>query len=81
LLKQLRKVPTQIKEALRYWVEAVQLLGIREVRRLPGHHDEPLRGNRAGERSVRLNRSYRVFYVETREGIEITVIEVNKHEY
>ncbi|MEK2645414.1 hypothetical protein [Bdellovibrio sp. BCCA] len=79
--KQIRKLPISIKESLRYWVESVQLHGIRYVRTLPGYHDEPLKGNRKGQRSVRLNRSYRAIYLETVDGIEITVIEVHKHDY
>lgn len=59
--KQLKKVPLQIREALRYWAESVERLGIREVRKLAGYHDEPLKGNRKGQRSVRLNRAYRAF--------------------
>lgn len=70
-----------VKESLRYWAETVERTGVRETRRLPGYHDEPLRGLRKGQRSIRLNRSYPAIYVETVEGIEITVIEVNKHEY
>lgn len=79
--KQLKKLPRNIKESLRYWAESVERYGIREIRKLPGYHDEPLRGDRKGQRSIRLNKAYRAIYVETKEGIEITVIEVNKHEY
>ena len=79
--KQLKKLPKNIKEALRYWAESVERYGIREIRKLPGYHDEPLKGDRKGQRSIRLNKAYRAIYVETKEGIEITVIEVNKHEY
>ena len=79
--KQLKKIPQAIKESLKYWAETVERIGIRETRKLPGYHDEPLRGSRKGQRSIRLNKSYRAIYVETVEGIEITVIEVNKHEY
>jgi proteic killer suppression protein len=46
-------------------------------------HDEPLKGDRQGQRSVRLNRAYRAIYVE-REDDEVAlvdVIEVNKHGY
>lgn len=79
--KQLKKLPTPIKETLRYWAESVERFGIREVRKLSGYHDEPLKGDRKGQRSVRLNRAYRAIYMETIDGIEITVIEVNKHDY
>lgn len=79
--KQLKKLPLNIKQVLRYWAESVERYGIREVRKLPGYHDEPLKGDRKGQRSIRLNKAYRAIYVEKNEGIEITVIEVNKHEY
>ncbi|WP_413581386.1 type II toxin-antitoxin system mRNA interferase toxin, RelE/StbE family [Bdellovibrio sp. HCB288] len=79
--KQIRKLPHNIREALRYWVETVQLIGIRETRKLSGYHDEPLKGNRLGQRSVRLNHAYRVIYIPSKGDIEITVIEVNKHAY
>lgn len=79
--KQLKKVPTYIKESLQYWAATVELIGIHETRKLPGYHDEPLKGPRKGQRSIRLNRSYRAIYVESESGIEITVIEVSNHEY
>lgn len=79
--KQLHKVPLYIKESLRVWVETVRRIGIRETRRLPGYHDEPLKGTRKGQRSVRLNRAYRAIYIEATDGLKIVVIEVNKHEY
>lgn len=79
--KQLRKVPHHIQASLRVWVETVERLGIREARKLPGLHDEPLQGDRKGQRSVRLSRSYRGIYIETVQGLELLIIEVNKHEY
>jgi len=50
---------------------------------MPGLHDEPLKEDRQGQRSIRLNRAYRAIYVERDEGeVELVeVIEVNKHEY
>ena len=58
-------------------------MGITAVRKIPGYHDEPLSGTRSGQRSVRLSRQYRLFYVEVDEThIKlINVVEVNKHEY
>lgn len=81
--KQVKKLPKPISEALFIWVESVELTGIADIRKLKGYHDEPLRGDRKGQRSVRLNRSYRVIYTENenKELVLITVIEVNKHEY
>ena len=63
------------------WVEFVETAGLREVRKCLGYHDEPLKGDRFGQRSVRLNRSYRLIYKEMNEMVEILLIEVNKHEY
>jgi len=47
------------------------------------YHNEPLKGDRKGQRSVRLNKAYRVIYEETESGnvVLIGVQEVNKHEY
>jgi toxin HigB-1 len=81
--KQLSKLPHYIKEAILIWISTVEELGIRETRKLKGYHDEFLRGQRAGQRSVRLNRAYRLFYTEQDYGLIdlITIDEVNKHEY
>ena len=54
---------------------------------MPGYHDEPLRGNRQGQRSIRLNIVYRAIYIistdETaKEVIQFVLVEeVNKHGY
>lgn len=81
--KQLKKIPSFIKEALFIWASTVEEIGIRETRKLPGYHDEPLKGERKGQRSIRLNRAYRAIYEENENGdlVIITVLEVNKHEY
>jgi proteic killer suppression protein len=53
------------------------------LRKLPGFHDEPLKGRRKGQRSIRLSRMYRAIYVVKRDGsLEfVSVEEVSKHEY
>lgn len=81
--KQLKKLPRNIVAAYYSWVRTVEIDGIRKTRTLPGYHDEPLKGNRKGQRSVCLNKAYRVIYEETEPGnvILIGVQEVNKHEY
>ena len=81
--KQLKKLPQNIVAAYYTWARTVQLDGIRKTRKLSGYHDEPLKGDRKGQRSVRLNKSYRVIYEETETGniILIAVLEVNKHDY
>jgi proteic killer suppression protein len=73
----------QIAKKLRLWVAAVEAFGLDEVRRSPGYHDEPLKGPRKGQRSIRLNQAYRAIYVVKRDGtLEFaSVEEVNKHRY
>jgi proteic killer suppression protein len=81
--KDLVKIPYYIKDKLLLWVDDVERIGIYEVRKVPGFHDEPLKGDREGQRSIRLNKSYRAIYIENdqQEVTIISVIEVNKHEY
>lgn len=81
--RQLQKVPIHIQNKFRAWAMAVEEEGIYRVRMQPGFHDEPLKGKREGQRSIRLNRAYRAIYIlKNSYEIElIEVIEVNKHEY
>lgn len=81
-LKDLSKLPKYILDNFQEWLEAVEELGIEEVRKIKSFHDEPLHGMRAGQRSCRLNKAYRVIYIIIEDRIKfIKVIEVNKHEY
>lgn len=79
----LQKLPQHIITKLVAWIDAVGHEGLNVVRKVPGFHDEPLKGDRKGQRSIRLSKSYRAIYVinhdETMEIVEI--IEVNKHDY
>lgn len=79
----LTTVPLHIARKLEYWVSAVETYGIETVRKIPGFHDEPLKGDRKGQRSIRLNKAYRAIYIETRshEVRLILILEVNKHDY
>ncbi len=80
--RSLKKLPPHIVLKLLTWVKAVGLRGLDEVRRVPGYHDEPLKGKLEGVRSIRLNRSYRAYYRVARETVEFVLIErVDKHEY
>lgn len=81
--KNLEKVPMYIAIKLYEWIEAVTHDGLIEVRKIPGFHDEPLKGNRKGQRSIRLSRSYRGIYEIASDGkMEIVeIVEVNKHDY
>lgn len=80
-LRQTEKLPMFVIEALQVWVNEVSESGLLEVRKIPGYHDEPLKGKRIGQRSVRLNRFYRLIYLELEKVIEILIIEVHKHDY
>ena len=85
----LKKLPVHIVKNLQMWIFQVESLGLAEVRKIPGYHDEPLKGDRKGQRSVRLSKAYRAFYIEYEEAKKgeetiiniVNVIEVSKHEY
>ena len=54
--RQLRRTPAYMVDKLMAWVDAVQEDGLIRARRVPGFHDEPLKGRRRGQRSIRLSR-------------------------
>jgi proteic killer suppression protein len=76
----LPRLPQHIRRKLAAWVAAVEAQGLEEIRRLRGYHDEPLAGPRAGQRSIRLSRSYRAIYSVQADAV-IRVEEVTKHAY
>lgn len=81
--KDLKKVPVFIKGKLLTWVEYVESFSLEQAQKIPGFHDEPLKGKRKGQRSIRLNRAYRCIYeINSDQTIEfVSIEEVNKHEY
>ena len=81
--RDLQRVPTFIADKLLAWTRRVEKVGLEEVRKIKGYHDEPLHGDRRGQRSIRLSRAYRAIYIIERDGtIEfVNVEEVNKHDY
>lgn len=85
--KDLRKVPKHVSKKLFRWMDDVEEDGLQEVRRVPGYHDEPLKGERKGQRSIRLSRSYRAIYeIKIDDELEVDIVfasveEVNKHDY
>lgn len=80
---ELIKAPLYIAKKLQAWMEQVNHQGLREARKVLGYHDEPLKGKRAGERSIRLSKAYRAIYVIAQDDfIEIVkILEVSKHDY
>ncbi len=81
--KDLRSTPRHVVTKLLYWVGEVETNGLEETRKQPGFHDEPLKGRRKGQRSIRLSRAYRAIYETRRDGsVEfVSVEEVTKHDY
>lgn len=79
--KDLDRVPEKIRVKAILWISFVESLGVRDVRKRPGFHDEPLKGSRKGQRSIRLSQAYRLIYRETQGHLEILLLEVNKHDY
>jgi len=78
-LKDLERVPKHITLKLDLWIRRVEEVGVEAVRTVKSYHDEPLKGNLRGCRSIRLNRSYRAIYAIRFE--VIVVEEVTKHGY
>jgi len=76
-------LPRYIQIKLRDWILSVEEEGLQEVRKIPGYHDEALKGIRTGQRSIRLNRAYRAIYeIKKDMTVEfVQIIEVHKHDY
>lgn len=80
--KDLLSVPRHVAIKLGAWAADVVARGLEEVRKVPGYHDEPLKGRRMGQRSIRLSRAYRAIYTIQNDEIEFVLIEeVTKHDY
>ncbi len=81
--KQLNRCPEHVSRKFEYWMDLLRSIGLREARRYKGFHDEPLHGDRKGQRSVRLSKAYRIIYREVEPSLYeiIEVLEVNKHDY
>lgn len=83
--KNLKNIPRYILVKLQAWIDDVEDRGLGEVRKIAGYHDEPLKGKRKGERSIRLNHAFRAIYTteEDREVliVKVSIEEINKHDY
>ena len=82
--KQLDKVPYYIRDKFHYWVDLVEKFDVLETRKIKSFHDESLKGELKGKRSIRLSKSYRAIYREIENKLEIEfieVLEVSKHGY
>jgi plasmid maintenance system killer protein len=80
--KDLMKTPKALVIKFQKWVDDIEKYGLEEVRRVRGWHDHSLKGDRAGQRAIYLNKKWRAVYVlEGREVKIVKVIEVHPHEY
>jgi proteic killer suppression protein len=81
--KQLDKSPPQAKAKLLAWAISLEEIGLDATRKQKGYHDEPLKGQRLGQRSIRLNIQWRAIYIVSSDG-KINFIEIKEitpHEY
>jgi len=80
--KDLMKTPNALVIKFQKWVDDIEKYGLEEVRKVRGWHDHTLTGDRAGQRAIYLNKSWRAVYViEGGEVKIVKVIEVHPHEY
>lgn len=82
--KQIEKAPVEIVVSIQKWVYSIEKIGLEATRKIGGKglHDEPLRGELSGMRSIRLNRSWRLYYKSIKGTPRIVSIErVDKHKY
>ena len=77
-----KKVPGYVAVKLLAWSDLVRHKGLLGVRKIKSYHDEPLKGKKAGRRSIRLSKQWRAEYVIKKNGVEfILVEEVHPHDY
>ena len=80
--KDLQRIPMHVALKLQDWIEDVEDRGLEEVRKIPGYHDEPLKGALRGMRSIRLSRGYRAYYRIIEDRAQFLRVEgVDKHGY
>lgn len=56
-------MPVHIARKVSIWIDSVANDGLLNVRKIPGFHDEPLKGERKEQRCIRLSKAYRAIYV------------------
>lgn len=80
--KEIIKVPSYIQEAAAAWMDSVEEIGLENTNRLPGYNAEHLKGSRKGQRSVRLNKAYRIIFTVKNGEIQVVCLqEISKHKY
>ena len=81
--KFLRKIPYPICHKVQIWADMVEKEGLPSVQKVRGFKDHALRGKRKGQRTVYLNRKWRLIYTTHKKNqfVTITVKEVIPHDY
>ncbi|MDE0119567.1 MAG: type II toxin-antitoxin system mRNA interferase toxin, RelE/StbE family [Bdellovibrionales bacterium] len=81
--KPLKKMPYFIRDKVQIWTDMVEKEGLPAVQKVRGFKDHILKGNRKGQRSVYLNKKWRLIYTLNKEGqINIIIVkEVIPHDY
>ena len=81
--KDMKKIPRHILVQFDLWVEVIEMEGYKAMQKIKGYNDHALVGDRKGERSSYLSRSWRVIYTldDKTNSINVEVLEVNHHDY
>jgi len=81
--KNLKNIPRHILIQFDLWVEVIETEGFKAMQKIKGYNDHALIGNRRGQRSSYLSRSWRVIYIldDKTNSINVEVLEVNHHDY
>lgn len=81
--KALRKTPRYIADKVLIWADMVEKEGLLKVQKVPGFRDHALKGDRKGQRSVYLNKQWRLIYTlnKSKEINIVRVEEVMPHDY
>lgn len=81
--KDIKKIPRHILVVFDLWVELIETEGFKEMQKIKGYRDHSLKGDRKGQRSSSLSKSWRVIYTLDKQTnlLTIEVLEVNHHEY
>lgn len=80
--KSIKKAPKQVQTKFMLWIKSLEELGMAQTRKVKGWHDEPLKGEKKGIRSIRLNKQWRLEYIYDKEKIEIVwVQDIHPHTY
>ncbi len=76
-----RRLPLAIVKKYELWKNIIFRHGPEKLKDFPGFHDEKLKGQRAGQRSSRLNLQYRVIYTVERNILTVSILEISPHKY